>query len=141
MLKLIQRKRRLLLLCFLWGILLAALALQPDKAVNFFLPFSIMRDAAHAVTYGLMAFFLCLYLRFRRHILGIPMSFLNAALLALVLTALWGGFTEWTQRFIPDRCVSIKDWACDMIGAFFGIAAFRLRELGYVKEGLSKIRR
>jgi VanZ family protein len=139
--QIIQRKRNLRLLCLLWGILLVALAIQPDKVVEIFLPLSIMRDAAHGLTYGVLTFFICLYLCFRRHVQGIPMTFKNAALLAFILTAVWGGFTEWIQHFIPDRYVSMKDWVCDMIGALFGIICFRLREMGYAKERLPKIRR
>lgn len=137
----IQRKRHLRLLCFLWGILLIVLAIQPEKVVEVFLPFSIMRDAAHGLTYGILTFFICLYLRFRRHLGGVPMNFKNAALLALVLTGFWGGLTEWLQHFIPDRCVSLSDWLYDMMGAVIGIICFRLRESGYVKQGLPKIRR
>jgi VanZ family protein len=128
---LIERRRRLKLFCVLWGIFLAILALQPDGLVEIFLPFSYLRDIAHAVTYGILAFFLCLYLRFRRYVFKVPMTFWNAAFLALIGTAVWGGLTELIQHFAPDRYVSWKDWAYDMIGAFFGIVAFAAREKKY----------
>ena len=129
---LIERRRRLLTLCLLWALLLAVLAIQPDSLVEFFLPFSILRDGAHTATHGILVFFLCLYLRFRRHVFKVPMTFLNATLLAFFLAAGWGGFTEWMQQFVPGRYVSLKDLAYDMVGALFGIAFFRLKELGVV---------
>ena len=123
-----QRKQRLLALCLLWGLLLAVLALQPERLVEVFLPVLVMRDIAHVLTYGVFAFFIALYLRFRRHLFGLSMTFLNAAFLAFALTVAWGGFTEWIQQFEPSRTVSLKDLAYDVLGAFAGVVVFVWRD-------------
>jgi VanZ family protein len=121
---LIQRKQRLFYACFLWSLLLTALAMQPEKLVETFLPFSIMRSLAHSAAYGAFAFLLCLYFSFRRHLFGIPMKGFAMHAAAFLLTAALGGFTELIQLFSPDRYAELVDWYFDLAGALGGILVF-----------------
>ena len=121
---LIQRKQRLFSACVLWAVLLVALAMQPEKLVETFLPFSIMRSLAHSAAYGAFAFLLCLYFSFRRHWLGVPMKGLAMHAAAFLLTAALGGLTEIIQLFSPDRYAELADWFFDLGGAAGGIMVF-----------------
>lgn len=123
---LIQRKQRLLYACLLWSLLLTALAMQPEKLVETFLPFSIMRSLAHSAAYGAFAFLLCLYFSFRRYLLGFPMRGVAMYAAAFSLTAALGGFTELIQLLSPDRYAELIDWYFDLGGAAGGIAVFIL---------------
>lgn len=117
------------------------LAMQPEHLVDIFLPLAIMKDIAHALTYGVLAFFTCLYLIFRRHLFGVLMTFTKSAMVSFLITACWGGFTEWLQNFSPTRTASLKDLGCDMIGALIGIIIFKFWEQGHARQRLQKIRR
>ena len=108
----------------LWAVLLVMLSLEPDAAVESLLPADFLKNLAHAVTYGILAFLLCFFLRFKRSLLGFKMKDFNIAGFSFFLTLAWGGLTEIIQRWTPDRTASLKDLAYDGAGASAAILCF-----------------
>lgn len=126
MLSLTLRKKRLFLACFLWVVLLAVLAMEPNKIVKMFFPTSRARDFAHVLFYGVLAFLLCIYWRFKRRAGHTQIKNIHVVLLSFALTALFGGMTELMQLWTPDRLADWSDLGFDMIGASIGISCFYL---------------
>ncbi len=73
---------------------------------------------AHALVFGMLAFLLCRALQFSS-----GLSFKQAALGALALTALYGALDEGHQAFIPSRSVEFLDWVADTTGALLCLLA------------------
>lgn len=118
-----KRKRRLLIISTLWASLLLFLSVAPGKSFVL-VPFDIWMTFAHAIAYGVLAFFLCLYLRFKRSVGPFKMMGKNALIFAFVTASLWGGITELLQFMTPDRITDWWDLAADMAGAFVSLWVF-----------------
>ncbi len=123
---LILRRKRLLLACFLWAVLLSVLAMQPLSIVKLFFPSPAARSFAHVLFYGVLAFLFCLYFRFKRNLGKIPIGNYRLVILSFFLTAALGGATEVMQLLTPDRMADLNDLYFDMAGAGIGIACFYL---------------
>lgn len=121
-----KRRKHLLAACILWLILLAVLAVQPQKEMKVFLPTEILQSMAHSAVYGVLAFNFCLYFRFKRKFLGCHLNEITATGLAVFISGLWGAVTECAQYFTPDRRVDIVDWGWDMGGIIAAVIIFYL---------------
>jgi len=75
----------------------------------------------HILLFGVLALLLLRAFLFKQ-----KNSTLKAALLAFLLTLLYGGFDEWHQGFTPERTVDVWDWAADILGAAFVFPAIAL---------------
>ena len=119
-----QRRGRILAACLLWALLLIFLALEPDAAVEIFLPFRVLRDLAHAACYGVLAFLVAVFLIFKRSLFSFRFTDRRAVLLAFGAALAWGGFTEYLQKFTPDRIPEAGDVFWDAAGAAAGLVLF-----------------
>ncbi len=81
--------------------------------------------AAHAVFFGILS--LLLFRAFHR---VAAFSWGRAALLAVVITSLYGALDEYHQSFVPMRSLELADWVADTMGALvvMGIVAIRCRQ-------------
>lgn len=59
---------------------------------------------------------------------GRPLRALRQYLVAFVLTVAIGALTEWLQRYLPNRNVSLRDLLHDAMGAALGLGALSLVE-------------
>ena len=116
----------LLALISSWFLLLIFLALMPERVVLFFLRKPFFFSVAHIVAYWVLAFFLCLYLRFKRTFFVFRMNWWNIFFLTLVCCMACGGITEAVQVLTPDRAPDWYDFYCDLGGAMSGILFFML---------------
>ena len=73
--------------------------------------------AAHVVFFGVLA--LLLFRVFRR---WSALSWGRAAMLAIVVTSLYGVLDEIHQSFVPGRSPELADWVADTTGACAGLA-------------------
>ncbi len=82
---------------------------------------------AHAVFFAVLA--LLLYRALRR---GPALSWGRAALLAVVITSMYGALDEYHQSFVPARSPELADWVADTLGALLvlGVVAIRHRQRG-----------
>ena len=79
--------------------------------------FPAQDKAVHAGIFGVLAG--CLFMGFR---IERRFGFWKAALLALLLTSLYGASDEFHQSFVPNRQVDALDWAADRFGAIAFVA-------------------
>ena len=124
MTRLRQQKNRLAIAVALWAILLVLLALEPDGAVGLILPSDSLKNLAHTPAYGVLAFLICLFLRFKRSVFTLKMTDRNVAVFSFFLTTGWGAGTELLQKWTFDRMASWGDWGFDALGAGAGIIFF-----------------
>lgn len=73
----------------------------------------------HILQYGGMSIFLFLAIKN-----SFSLSTRSVSMLALSISTLVGGFSEFTQSFIPGRIPSVADVGFDLLGAFIGLASF-----------------
>lgn len=72
--------------------------------------------AAHAIFFGILSVLL-----FRLFHRWSALSWGRAAILAIVVTSLYGVSDEFHQSFVPERSPELADWVADTIGAFVGL--------------------
>jgi VanZ family protein len=46
------------------------------------------------------------------------------AILAVVLTSLYGASDEWHQSFVPGRAAGVADWMADTLGAVVAVGCY-----------------
>lgn len=77
-----------------------------------------MAIAGHFIAYGLLAIFVVWALRFEiRH-------YPNRAMIAFMVTLLYGMSDEFHQSFVPGRDASVGDLVVDGIGALVALTLF-----------------
>jgi VanZ family protein len=74
----------------------------------------------HLAEYGGLGLLLC------RAFLGERLALVPAAVLAILVTSLYGASDEWHQLFVPERTSDVQDWLADSLGATVGAASFAL---------------
>lgn len=79
-----------------------------------------IRKGAHMGEYALLAFFLCLHLRYY------SVSRKQLVLLALGITAGYAAFDEFHQLFVPGRAGRLSDVLIDSLGGILGILFSRI---------------
>ena len=119
-------RRKYFILSSMWALLLVVMAVQPEKMVKRVLPTSWERFMAHSVAYGIFAFLLCLYFRFRKSLFRYRMKEGFVFLFSFVLVFAWGGLTEYIQLYSRDRIADWLDVFYDVLGAAWGIFLFFL---------------
>lgn len=72
----------------------------------------------HGGGYAVLAVLFALALR------GEGLSLARTAVLAALLTSLYGASDEYHQRFTPQRQSDVEDWVADSMGGTVGAAAF-----------------
>lgn len=72
--------------------------------------------AAHAVFFAVLSLLLIRALH-----RGCSLSWGRAAVLAIVITSIYGGLDEYHQSFVPRRSPELADWAADTAGALAGL--------------------
>ena len=72
----------------------------------------------HCAGYSLLALLFCRALR------GEGFTTATTALVAVLLTSLYGASDEWHQKFTPLRSSDVQDWLADTTGGLLGAAAF-----------------
>jgi len=72
--------------------------------------------AAHAVFFSILA--VLLVRAFHR---GSSLSWGRAAVLAIVITSMYGALDEYHQSFVPRRAPDLADWVADTTGALAGL--------------------
>ncbi|OGV40670.1 MAG: hypothetical protein A2X46_02350 [Lentisphaerae bacterium GWF2_57_35] len=75
----------------------------------------------HTILFGTLAGFIFLGFRVERQF-----SFRKAALLAVLLTSLYGAFDEFHQYFTPNRNSDAMDWTADTVGGVLFVAGWNL---------------
>ncbi len=118
------RKTKLFTLTGLWALLLLVLSLEPKWFVSLVLRGPGLLSAAHAGVFVVMAFLLCLALRFQRSLFAWRMDNRGVFIAAFAACLFYGGLTEAAQVFAPSRTPDWMDFYCDAAGAGFGIALF-----------------
>jgi VanZ family protein len=68
----------------------------------------------HVVEYAGLAFLVA------RACVGEGITTVRAALVALVLSSLYGAIDEWHQAFVPLRTPDVLDWLADTLGSTLG---------------------
>lgn len=56
------------------------------------------------------------------------MSILKAAIIAVMIAALYAALDEWHQAFIPGRTVDILDFAANFVGLNLGVCIYSFQE-------------
>lgn len=97
---------------------------QAQVPFGLILPYGLDKGA-HALAFGTLAMALDLALRTQRR--DLPLY--RRHVCVFVAVALFGGFDEWHQSFIPGREASLLDWAADAVGAGLGLLAVVLPAL------------
>lgn len=120
------KKERFFLAVKLWAVLLVFLALLPEKVALMVLRKPEFFAVAHLVAYFILAFLLCLFLRFQRIFLSLRMRSITIFSLTLLFSMICGGVTEAVQVLTPDRGPDWFDLGCDLLGALSGILFFFL---------------
>ena len=72
----------------------------------------------HTAEYGGLGFLMC------RAFIGEGISGIRAALVAVVVSSLYGATDEWHQAFVPLRSADILDWLTDSVGSTMGAALY-----------------
>ncbi len=78
--------------------------------------------AAHAAFFGVLSVLL-----FRVFHRWSALSWGRAAMLAIVVTSLYGVLDEIHQSIVPGRSPELADWVADTTGAFAGLAIVAMR--------------
>ena len=98
-----------------WAALIYVLSSIPAGSGGLDLPDIPGADkVAHAVSFGILAFFLAQALRGTGEIASL--------VLAVTLASAYGVTDEWHQRFTPGRDPDVLDWIADTIGAMLAVA-------------------
>jgi len=127
--------RRLLL----WAPPVAYMALifyssaQPDPAPR--LTALVWDKVLHFSGYALLAVLFCRALR------GERIALYAAAILAVVLTSVYGATDEWHQAFTPNRTSDVHDWIADSTGAVLGAAVYALAAVSMASRRLRRLPR
>jgi len=50
---------------------------------------------------------------------------LKGAILAALITIIYGGLDEWRQSFTPERSVELADWIADALGAVVAVTIYQ----------------
>lgn len=124
---LLSRKKRFLAVSLFWAVLITLSAVQPHDFVWKFLPSEALQSAAHVVAYGLLGYWVCLWLIFARSFFFIRMTDLRVSAASFVICMAWGAFNEFLQLFCPTRYADLHDVGFNGIGVFSGIAFFLWR--------------
>jgi glycopeptide antibiotics resistance protein len=114
-------KRKYLAAAVLWGILIAVTSMEPRWVVRRILREEIYFCIAHFVCYGILTFSFCIYLRFKRVLFAHKLSLLNVLALAFFISAVWGGFLEWAQKFSDHRMSTWEDFFMNVYGSLGGL--------------------
>jgi len=77
---------------------------------------------AHLIAYAVLAAAVALWIPRRMW----TASVCRAALLVVLVTALYGLLDEFHQSFVPGRDTSLLDWLADLAGAFIGVSLYAL---------------
>ncbi len=120
------KKERFFLAVWLWAVLLVFLALLPEKIALMVLRKPEFFAVAHLAAYFILAFLLCLFLKFQRVFLSFRMQTATIFSVALLFSMICGGVTEVVQVLAPDRGPDWFDLGCDLVGALSGILFFVL---------------
>lgn len=118
------RKTKLFTLTGLWALLLLVLSLEPKWFVSLVLRGPGLFSAAHAGVFVVLAFLLCLALRFQRSLFAWRMDDRGVFLTAFTACFFYAGITEAVQVFAPLRTPDWIDFYCDLAGTVLGIALF-----------------
>jgi len=121
-----SRKRKLAFFCMVMMGLLVLLAVFPNAWFAPFLNTEAFFTAAHLIAYYILAFFLCLALRFQRQLYSIRMTNGKIVWIVLVVTTALGGLTEGMQHFVADRAATWFDFCCNLAGIHAGIFTYLL---------------
>jgi len=137
-----QQKQKFLTLFLGWMLLLLFLALLPNSVCRRMVPCEACFTAAHYVSYFVVAYLLCLYLRFRRTMFSIRMCNLSLVWMVFVLMFACSAATEGIQVFADGRTVCWSDFFCNLeggaLGIVFSLAAKKLKERFVLKKTVAE---
>lgn len=106
---------------WLWGPVVAYMALifYQSSLSNPSLPSSLSDKVVHLAAYGVLA-----GLVVRALLGGFPRPVTwRAAVLAVLITVLYGASDEWHQSFVPRRAADVMDLVADGAGALLAVVA------------------
>ncbi len=84
----------------------------------------VISTIGHILTYGTLAFILCIYFKFCRTLLNVRLDDKWISALSLILIAIIGGLMEGLQIFSLGRTPQWFDFYCNLIGGTGGITCF-----------------
>jgi len=109
--KLLNDHRTFKVLAVFWMTTIFWLSSIPDLPAPSF--FSAQDKLAHVLVFGVLGFFFSRSFRLRDE--NLPFT---RVLLVTLMVALYGGFDETHQLFVPGREASLGDMAADTVGGF-----------------------
>jgi VanZ family protein len=109
--KLLNDHRTFKVLAVFWMTTIFWLSSIPDLPAPSF--FSAQDKLAHVLVFGVLGFFFSRSFRLRDE--DLPFT---RVLLVTLMVALYGGFDETHQLFVPGREASLGDLAADTVGGF-----------------------
>lgn len=108
---------------FIWAILILVLTLSPGSALPDIKIISYDK-LGHAFIFFVFAFLLISGIYEQT---GVQKA--KAVVIGAVVAAMYGFIIEGIQHFIPDRSMDILDAFANIVGSFFGLGLFYVRNM------------